>query len=295
LQLVSCDGEGIIRVTDIRSSECVLSLDAHEDKIWALDLSSDGQLLVTGAADSTLKVFRDTTAELDLQNRQVEEKNILMEQRLANHLRFKEFEEALDLALEMGKPRQTLKVLSAIIENDIANGCSNVMTLQKHAKSWDSSRITQLLTYCREWNTRARNCQVSMLTVKAIFTSKAADELAFIDGLQDILEGILPYAERHFDRVDKLCMNSYLVDFILTSMGDVREDNVDEYQRWEKSSKYVLPPTVIDGRIQIGGQTLTGTGIDRKQSISSDEEVLSLECSSDGSVVTDDSSVGSLN
>lgn len=255
LQLMSCDAEGLIRLWNIRSNECAFTMDAHDDRIWALDLE-DG-LLVTGGADSRLKMFRDTTKELELQVREEEEQNILKEQKLANHLRFKEYGQALDIALDMDKPRQVLKVLVAMVENDLSNGKDALVTLKSHVTNWAMTRVSQILKYCREWNTRARNSHISMLTVKAIVTSFAADELALVDGLADILSGIAPYAERHFERIDKLHANSYLIDFALLTMGNLDGDN-DEYLEWEKSSKLVLPPKVIDGRVQIGGKDIVG-------------------------------------
>mmetsp|Transcript_4150 Transcript_4150/g.6040 ORF Transcript_4150/g.6040 Transcript_4150/m.6040 type:complete len:1049 (+) Transcript_4150:69-3215(+) len=285
LQLMTCDGEGIIRLWNIRNNECTFSMDAHDNKIWALDVSSDGKMLVTGAADSRLKVFHDTTKELEQQNRQLEEQNILMEQKLANHLRHKEFEQALDIALDMDKPRQTLKVLTSIVENDLANYKDCLATLRRHVKNWDTRRITQILLYCREWNTRARNSHIAMLTLKAIFTSKAADELASINGISEILEGIVPYAERHFERIDKLYANSYLVDFTLASMGDLQTTSVDEYSHWEKTSNFVLPPKKVDGRVQIGGQAFVGfkESYDNISTTSSDNEVLTVGESDDDS------------
>ena len=297
LQLISCHGEGIVRLTDIRTSECVFSIDAHDDKIWALDVSSDGKMLVTGAADSRLKIFKDTTKELQEQNRELEEKNLLMEQKLSNHLRYKEFEQALDIALEMDKPRQSLKVLTSIVENDLLDGKDSLTTLGEHVKNWDPDCIVQILKYCRNWNTRAKNSRISMLTVKAIMSSKAADELACIDGLPQILEGIIPYSERHFERIDKLFASSYLIDFTLVSMGNMEISNPDEYSEWENTSKLVLPPNKIDGRIQVGGQTIVGsTKFNEDVSIaSSDDDIITIGESDDESeVTTDDSSVGSM-
>ncbi len=289
LQLMTCDGEGIIRLWNIRNNECTLSMDVHDDKIWALDVSSDGKMLVTGAADSRLKVFRDTTKELEQQNRRVEEENILMEQKLANHLRHKEFEEALDIALDMDKPRQTLKVLTVIVENDLANYKDSLTTLRRHVKNWDTRRVTQILMYCREWNTRARNSHICMLTLKAIFTSKLADELASINDIGDILEGIAPYAERHFERIDKLYTNSYLVDFTLASMGDLQTVSIDEYLDWEKSSNLLRFGSKADGRIQIGGQTVVGVR-ESEEAISTTSSVLTVgESESDSADSEDDS------
>ena len=59
-----------------------------------------------------------------------------------------------------------------------------------------------MLTYCREWNTRARNSHIAMLVVKAVVTTIPAAKLATeYDGIPKILAGIAPYAERHFDRL----------------------------------------------------------------------------------------------
>ncbi len=256
LQLVSCDSEGLIRLWNIRSNECVFTLDAHDDRIWAMDIEDD--MLVSGGADSRLKMFKDTTKELEEQNREEEQQNILKEQKLANYLRHKEYEQALDIALSMEKPRQVLKVLVAITENDLCKGKDPLSTLQNHVKNWAMTRVLQIVKYCREWSTRARNSHISMLVIKSIVTTIAADKLACVDGLPEVLSGIAPYAERHFGRIDKLHADSYLIDFVLLNMGNLEIGSSEEYIEWEKSSKLVLPPKAIDGRVQIGGNTVVG-------------------------------------
>jgi hypothetical protein len=55
-------------------------------------------------------VWRDTTKERDDAVREAEEQNIMMEQQLSNHLRRKNYEEALEVALELDKPNQVLRV-----------------------------------------------------------------------------------------------------------------------------------------------------------------------------------------
>ena len=288
LQLMSCDAEGLMRLWNIRSNECVFTLDAHDDKIWALDLEDD--MIVSGGADSRLKMFKDTTKELEEQNREEEEQNILKEQKLANHLRHNEYEQALDIALSMDKPRQVLKVLMAISENDLSKGKDALSTLQHHVENWTMERITQIIKYCREWNTRARNSHISMLTVKAIITSVPADQLACVDGLADILSGIAPYAQRHFERIDKLHRDSYLIDFALLTMGDLDDGDKDEYLEWEKKSKFVLPPKAIDGRVQIGGSAIVGF---KRNNHDSDESSVDSEVLTVGESESEDSSDGS--
>jgi U3 small nucleolar RNA-associated protein 13 len=85
-------------------------MDGHTDKVWALDVSADGKVLVSGGADSQIVVWNDVTQVEEEAKRATEEQSIIMEQKLANHLRYKEYEQALEIALELEKPRQALKV-----------------------------------------------------------------------------------------------------------------------------------------------------------------------------------------
>lgn len=109
-QLVSSGSDGLIKLWTIRTNECESTMDGHDDKIWALDLSPCGTSLFSGGADSKIAVWRDTTKERDDAVREAEEQNILMEQKLSNHLRHKQYEKALEIALELDKPNQVLRV-----------------------------------------------------------------------------------------------------------------------------------------------------------------------------------------
>ncbi|KAI2501438.1 hypothetical protein MHU86_13028 [Fragilaria crotonensis] len=260
LQLVSAGADGLIKLWTIRTNECEATMDGHQDKVWALDVSADGKKLVSGGADSQIVVWGDTTKQEEATKRAADEKNIMLEQRLANHLRYKEYEQALDIALDLEKPRQVLKVLNAIVENDVQKGQSGLRTLQQHTKTWGMEKITQILKYCRDWNTRARNSHIAMLVVQAVVTSIPVHTLAAADGVPEIFAGITPYAERHFDRLDRMYANAFLLDYTLFSMGVLDDDGSaqKEYASWESKSKLVLPPKQLDGRIQIGGSTVVG-------------------------------------
>lgn len=151
------------------------------------------------------------------------------------------------------------------------------------------SRVTQVLRYCRDWNTRARNSHVAMLTVKAIVTTIPADQLACVDGLPEVLSGIAPYAERHFKRIDMLHASSYFIDFTLRSMGNLDMEDDDEYTRWEASCKLVLPPKTIDGKVQIGGQTKIGFNANNNSDTESEVITIGDSDSDSSSVASSDS------
>jgi len=274
LQLVSSGADGLVKLWTVRTNECEATMDAHRDKIWALDLDATGKQLISGGADSQIVVWEDTTEEVEDAKRFEEEEAILVEQKLANHLRHKEYAEALEISLERDKPYQTLKVLNAIIEGDLQKGESGLASLKVYARKWSTDRIVRVLRYCREWNTRAQNSHVALLVVKAIVSTVPVHVLAATDGVPEILAGIIPYAERHFERLDRLHSSSYLLDFALSSMGVIEaSDEEEDFAVWESSAKLVLPPKRADGRVDVGGSIVVGASLnDRTAESSSDDD-----------------------
>eukprot|EP00559_Dactyliosolen_fragilissimus_P008400 CAMPEP_0184863874 /NCGR_PEP_ID=MMETSP0580-20130426/12913_1 /TAXON_ID=1118495 /ORGANISM="Dactyliosolen fragilissimus" /LENGTH=1134 /DNA_ID=CAMNT_0027362451 /DNA_START=100 /DNA_END=3504 /DNA_ORIENTATION=- len=287
LQLVSSGADGLVKLWTIRTNECEATMDAHSDRIWAMDISSDGDTLVSGGADSKIVKWKDTTKNLEDNLKEEQELQMLLEQKLANHLRYKEYGQALDLTLEMDKPRQALKVMVAIVENDMLHNRDSLHTLKSYLSEWSMSRIVQLLRYCRDWNTQARNSFIAMLVVKAIFSTITVDKLSKEEGVSDTATGIMPYAERHFDRIDNLYLNSHVIDFVLSSMGDLKDENLDEYSKWESKSSFVLPPKKIDGRVQLGGKIISGFKDDLSHK--SDDDVETLGDSDTASLSKEDS------
>jgi U3 small nucleolar RNA-associated protein 13 len=309
LQLVSSGADGLIKIWTIRTNECETTLDGHSDKVWAMDLAYGGNeshhgardLLVSGGADSKIIVWEDTTAQMEAEERAQQAESILLDQKMANHLRHKEYDQALEIALQVDKPMQALKVFTALLESQLS---SKQNTLQKHASTWDLDRVAQVLKYCRDWNTRARNAPLAMWLLQGIVSSIPVEQLTSQaatrtkhGNIPELLAGITPYAERHFDRLDRLYTSSYLLDYLLFNMSsldpvDTQKVDDNEFSRWEAESKLVLPPKYVDGRIQIGGKTLVGFSEktvrsgDRDESDDHDEgldEVMSVGDSSSSS------------
>lgn len=255
---MSSGGDGLVKLWTIRSNECEATMDGHSDKVWALDVTPGNKTVISGGGDSQILVWQDTTKEVEDAKSAEREEAIVMDQKLANHLRHKEFGQALDIALNLDKPRLTLKVLNSIIETDVKENRSPSTTLKVYVQTWSMDRISQMLQYCREWNTRARNCDVAMLVIQAIVSVFPAEKLAAESGIPEILAGVTPYAERHFDRLDRLYASSYLLDFALYSMGSIDKDDNDDFAAWESQSKLVLPPSHVDGKVQVGGKAVVG-------------------------------------
>ena len=166
------------------------------------------------------------------------------------------------------------QVLTEIAERDTEN-IQGITTLQKHVVKWSPDRLKQVLKYCREWNTRARNSHISMLVTKAVVTTIPVAKLATIEGMSEILAGIVPYAERHFSRLDRMVGDSYLLDFTLFSMGSLHGSDNEGYDDWAAQSKYVLPPREAEGRVQIGGSLSVGC-TNNDDGNGSDDEIITI-------------------
>jgi U3 small nucleolar RNA-associated protein 13 len=255
LQVVSSGGDGLLKLWTIRTNECEASMDGHTDRVWALDISPDGRTLVSGGADSRIVVWNDTTEEIEHESKVMEEEAILLDQQLANYMRHKDYSKALEIALQSDKPFYALKIFDLILEASL-DGVSGVDVIMMYVKQWHDERLLQILQYCREWNTRSMSCYTALIIVRAIVSSIQIPRLISIPNAPEIIAGIIPYAERHFDRIDKLCANSYLLDFVSVCMGNLGQvsyDGNDERLKvWEDKSKLVLP-AVTEGRRQIGG------------------------------------------
>lgn len=289
LQLASSGADGLIKLWTIRTNECEATLDGHVHKVWALDLhESEGgrPVMVSGGGDSRLVVWHDTTVQEAQAKQQEVHENILLDQKLANHLRRKEYGEALEIALRRDKPLHVLKVLTSIFESDLEKnpGSNGVPAIQALVRDWSDEQLTQVLRYCREWNTRARNCSIAMIVVRAVVSTTPLPKLAEMDGVPEVLAGILVYAERHQERLERLRTGSYLLDFVLSNMGSLEPDSDNDFAVWERttmSTHLVLPPAHIDGRIQVGGATIVGGTSKRTgggpMDVSSDDSVVTID------------------
>jgi U3 small nucleolar RNA-associated protein 13 len=99
LQLVSSGADGLVKLWTVRTNESEATMDAHTDRVWALDVTKDGKRMISGGADSQIIIWQDTTKEMDDAKMTVEEEAILIDQKLANHLRRKEYGEALKISI----------------------------------------------------------------------------------------------------------------------------------------------------------------------------------------------------
>ncbi|KAA0199861.1 hypothetical protein HAZT_HAZT003310 [Hyalella azteca] len=121
LQLVSTSASGIVKIWEVKTSTCLDSLSAHdEQRVWAVDVSHDGEKIVTGGEDSKIIVWRDVTQTVLAKQAEEKQRIESEQQTLANLMREQRWAEALVFTLKLDQPFNSLKVMhrSLLVRND---------------------------------------------------------------------------------------------------------------------------------------------------------------------------------
>ncbi|CAM9396122.1 unnamed protein product [Phaeothamnion confervicola] len=268
MQLMSAGADGLLKLWTIRTNECDNTFDAHEDKVWALAVvrkvvsraggsskeaagnGGDGggganvvlEEVVTGGADSVLKVWRDVTEQEEGRAVADREQALLREQELSTAMAHRDHVRAIDLALELRRPQRLWHVLKELLESSAAAGSvlstASAMALGEGAgggrsdgatemdgvvldafvRTWSKERLALCLSYCRDWNTNAKKAVVAQALLSSILRCFSIDTLKGVEGCATVVDALLSYSQRHFDRVDRLAQASFICDYTLTSM-----------------------------------------------------------------------------
>jgi len=128
LQLVSASVDGVVKVWNLKKQVCLNTYEMHEEKVWALD--TYGEFLLTGAADSHIKLWQDCTVEREAEEKDRELQKVKDEQALSNLMLKSDFREAALLAFQLNryrdfyyacqkllKPAMNREPVGAIMEN----------------------------------------------------------------------------------------------------------------------------------------------------------------------------------
>lgn len=64
VSLSTSGADGLLKLWTIKNNECVKTLDAHDNKVWALHANKKDDTLVTGSTDSRVLVWKVEPAKL---------------------------------------------------------------------------------------------------------------------------------------------------------------------------------------------------------------------------------------
>ncbi|KAK4874896.1 hypothetical protein RN001_014256 [Aquatica leii] len=210
LQILSAGADGLIKLFNIKTSECVCTYDQHDSRVWALCVNSDESGFISGGADSLLIKWKDVTQEKRLEKQKESEELVLQEQQLSNYIQNNELLKALKLALNLNRPFQTLKIVQGIIKK---GGCGLIDTVHQLRNDQKEG----LLKCAMEWNTNSRNCHPAQLVLNILIKELQTGDFRPV-GLSSMIEGTLPYTERHFKRTTQLLQDLHFINYTINCM-----------------------------------------------------------------------------
>ncbi|XP_056629979.1 transducin beta-like protein 3 [Diorhabda sublineata] len=210
MQLVSSGGDGLIKLFSLKSSECINTFDEHEAQVWALAIKHDESAIVTGGGDSILIKWKDVTEQRKLEKLKEAEELAVHEQKLNNYVLNGNYLKALKEALKLNKPFQVLKIVDSIIKNDNSGLSDTIKSLRNDQKD-------NLLKTAIMWNMNSKYLYPSQYVINILLNEMQTDNFR-PHGLHSVLEGSLPYTERHMKRLTQLLQELQFVNYVVKCM-----------------------------------------------------------------------------
>jgi hypothetical protein len=124
-----------------------------------------------------------------------------------------QFDEALKLALRLGHPRALRTVLERLLPLPLGE-----MKLREALAAMDDADTSTCLQFARDWNTTAQHSLTAQRLVYNLLKVRPVTQLLATPKLQPLLEALLPYTERHFERLDRLVQGTHLLAFTLAEI-----------------------------------------------------------------------------
>jgi U3 small nucleolar RNA-associated protein 13 len=207
--------------------------------------------LISGAADSTVTFWTDTTSATLTAAVSANSARIEQDQQLQNYIRTGAYREAITLALQLNHPARLLSLFTAAIDevdgkksekdgdNDADSALTGNSSVDQVLQTLDQDNLYLLLLRLRDWNTNARTAKVAQRILYTLVRSYPAT--TFIElanrpppatatqgkrsrkdvgglSLKDVFNALSSYTDRHYRRVEELVDESYLVEWILDEM-----------------------------------------------------------------------------
>lgn len=234
MQIISSSSDGNIKIWSVKENECLKTIDAHEDKTWALAVSKNEDYIITGAADSVISIWKDITSDEKQAAIEKQEQFLQSEQTLLNYLQQSKWTKALKLAIKLEQPFRVLNIIKEILLSTNEEKDSNIKNeLESVILSLREDQLITILEYAIKWNTNAKHCKVAQTILNIAFKKFSPQELMKFPQIKTIVEGFLPYSERHLNRFNRMSQQATFIEFVwknikLSTISSINDENLSE-------------------------------------------------------------------
>lgn len=224
--IASAGGDGLLKIWDASSGECLTTLDNHTDRIWALTANPSNGTLVSGGGDSVVTFWKDTSSQTAAATSAAATQRVEQDQELQNYIHKGDFREAITLALALNHPARLLSLLQSVINTSPPEfgSLSGLKAVDEVLSTLSNEQLLSLLSRVRDWNTNARTSPVAQRVLNVVVKSYSAERLAALGkmkGGREVVEALRVYTERHYRRVEELWGESWVVEFLLGEMDQL--------------------------------------------------------------------------
>lgn len=226
VQVATAGGDGLVKIWDANSGECDCTLDNHTDRVWALAVNPDDNTIISGGGDSVVTFWEDTTTSTIAATAAASTARVEQEQQLQNYIHHGSYRKAITLALQLNHPARLLALFTTVVTVNAPEqgSLSGLKAVDEVLQTLADEQLFTLLLRLRDWNTNARTAAVAQRILWVLLKSYPATRLTALrgnrkgGGLQEVLNGLKAYTERHYKRMEELVDESYLVDYTLREM-----------------------------------------------------------------------------
>ncbi|RWS08046.1 transducin beta-like protein 3 [Dinothrombium tinctorium] len=218
MQLISTSSDGNLKLWTVKSNECTKTIDAHDNKIWSFAVSKDEQTIITGSSDSRIVFWKDVTIEEQEEAAAKMEKLVEQEQTLANLMRKKKWKKAIKVAILLEQPFRALNIIKEIIYEEEYKEGDKEDLVKESLSGLREDQLLSLLRYAVKWNTNSKHCEAAQRVLRIIFSEMPPETLLKIPEAKETVESLLPFTERHFNRLSYLHQQVNFMEFLWSNM-----------------------------------------------------------------------------
>ena len=207
-QLVTGSSDGLVKVWWVARQECTVTLDLGEEagKVWSV--VTEGDEVLAGGDGGRILLWKDDTDTVEAASQEEQDRIVVQHQRLSNLLQEKNWAEAIKLALRLSQPLTALKIIKKLQREDLVTAVASL----------DNNGLDQLLGYIVQWNSNTRHSTAAQNMLHSILTSVSHERLLKLPNIQTHVECLLPYTEKHYNRLQSLNTKTKFIPYMLHSM-----------------------------------------------------------------------------
>lgn len=231
-QLLSSSCDGVIKLHNIKKGGCIQTETEHAGEVWALAASLNEDIMVSGASDSTIVIWKDMTEEKRTEEIGKHKDHLLKEQQLLNLIQEKKWVEAFGLAVELDQPLRTYKIVKEIMRERGGRSilCGAVTKLS-------ADQLENLMNYVVEWNSVTKHKLPAFVILRGIAQMKSPEELLKIKNLKSNLAALISYADRNYRAVIRAEVMTSFCEFVQRNSKIVAEEDDDILSCVEQNPK----------------------------------------------------------